>query len=289
MAPPDAHARIRARALRRIHPDGSSYQALSVEDARHLARETGLPPREIDIAALEHHILPERYARNAHSLSSEDQRLLLTRECCIVGAGGLGGTVAEVLARIGVGRLHLIDGDRFEAHNLNRQRFAHTENLGRPKVKEAREAITRINPTVSVTASAVFLSAENAQALIGDADVVIDCLDRLDSRLVLQAACRIRQVPLVSAAVAGMAGQLTVVFPEDAGLERLLGDIGDIGNAEARGAETHLGNLSFAVSALASMEAAEAVKVLMGRSGLLRNRLLLFDLAEPYFEIIALE
>jgi molybdopterin/thiamine biosynthesis adenylyltransferase len=286
MTTPDAHARIKARAVRRIHPDGSIYQGLSFEDARHLARETGLPPREIDIAALKHHILPERYARNAHSLSSEDQRLLLTRECCIVGAGGLGGTVAEVLARIGVGRLHLIDGDRFEAHNLNRQRFAHTGNLGRPKVQEAREAITRINPAVSVNASAVFLSAENAEALIGDADVVIDCLDRLDSRLVLQAACRIRQVPLVSAAVAGMAGQLTVVFPEDAGLERLLGDIG---NAEARGAETHLGNLSFAVSALASMEAAEAVKVLMGRSGLLRNRLLLFDLAEPYFEIIALE
>ncbi len=283
MSSPAASARIKARATRRSHPDGSEYQSLSAEDTRDLARETGLSLRRIESAALKQKILPERYARNVHSLSPEDQRILLACETCIVGAGGLGGTLAEVLARIGVGRLHLIDGDRFEAHNLNRQRFAHTDNLGRSKVDEARNAIARINPAVSVTASAVFLTAANADALIGDADVVIDCLDRLDSRLVLQAACRNRKVPLVSAAVAGMAGQLTVVFPEDAGLERLIGD------AEARGAEMHLGNLPFAVSTLASLEAAETVKVLLGRDGLLRNRLLLFDLAEPYFEIIALE
>ncbi len=274
-----------ARAVRRRRPDGSGYRSLSLDDAIDLARDTGLAHRQLEAAALRQQILPERYARNMQSLSFEDQGVLLESGACIVGAGGLGGTVAEVLARIGVGRLHLIDGDRFEEHNLNRQRFAFTDNLGRPKVQEACNEIARINPAVSVTASSVFMTAENAEDLLGDVEVVIDCLDRLDSRQVLQAACRRRQTPLVSAAVAGTAGQLTVIFPEDAGLESL---IGAIGRGEARGAETSLGNLPFTVYTLASLEAAEAVKVLLGRKDLLRNRLLLFDLAEPYFEIIAL-
>ena len=277
--------KIRARSARQRRPDGSDYQSLHLADAVDLARESGMALQEIDAAALRQQILPERYARNMQSLSIEDQGILLQSGACIVGAGGLGGTVAEVLARIGVGRLHLIDGDSFEEHNLNRQRFARTDNLGKPKAPAAREAIARINPAVEVTASAVFMTAENAADLIGDADVAIDCLDRLDSRLVLQKACRRRQIPLVSAAVAGTAGQLTVVFPEDAGLESLIGEI-DAG--ESRGAETRLGNLPFAVSTLASLEAAEAVKVLLGRGGLLRDRLLLFDLMEPYFEIISL-
>ncbi len=285
MAVSAPHAQIQARAIRRTRPDGSEYQSLSVKDARDLARESGRPLREIEMAALAHQILPERYARNGHSLSLEDQRRLLAREACIVGAGGLGGTVAEVLARIGVGRLHIIDGDCFEEHNLNRQRFAHIENLGQHKAQEARQQLARINPAVTVTASTVFMTAANADDLVGDANVVVDCLDRLDSRLMLQQACRRRQVPLVTAAVAGTAGQLTVVFPEDAGLESLIGELDE---GRTRGAETLLGNLPFAVNTLASLEAAEAVKVLLGREGLLRNRLLIFDLAEPCFEIITL-
>ncbi len=278
--------KILARSVRQKRPDGSDYLSLHLADAVDLARESGMALREIEAAALRQHILPERYARNTQSLSVEDQRRLQASEACIVGAGGLGGTVAEVLARIGVGRLHLIDGDSFEEHNLNRQRFARTDNLGEAKAPAAQESIGRINPAVTVTASAVFMTAENAEDLMADADVVIDCLDRLDSRLVLQKACRRRQIPLVSAAVAGTAGQLTVVFPEDAGLESLFGAIEEDG---ARRAETHLGNLPFAVSTLASLEAAEAVKVLLDRGGLLRNRLLLFDLAEPFFEIISLD
>ena len=82
MAVSAPHAQIQARAIRRTRPDGSEYQSLSVKDARDLARESGRPLREIEMAALAHQILPERYARNGHSLSLEDQRLLLAREAC---------------------------------------------------------------------------------------------------------------------------------------------------------------------------------------------------------------
>ncbi len=275
---------IRAQAATRRRPDGSIYQSLPLAEGSDLARQTGLAMHQIEAAALQQQILPERYARNMQSLSFEDQQVLLEARACVIGVGGLGGTVAEVLARIGLGHLDLVDGDCFEEHNLNRQRFAHTGNLGQPKANEARHAITRINPAVTVSASNVFMSDENAEDLIAAADVVVDCLDRLDVRLVLQKACRRRRVPLVSAAVAGTAGQLTVIFPDDPGLEGLIGKIETEGG---RGVETRLGNLPFTVTCLASLEAAEAVKVLLGREGVLRNRLLLFDLAEPCFEIIS--
>ena len=276
---------IKARAVKRQRPDGSHYQSLSLADALDLAHRTGGQVRPLEIEALKLKVLPERYARNTQTLSLTDQQTLAESCASIVGAGGLGGTVAEVLARIGVGRLRLIDGDCFEEHNLNRQRFAHTGNLGQSKARAGKTQIELINPAVEVTDLAVYLDASNADEMIGDADVVIDCLDQLDARLVLQKACRRRQVPLVSAAVAGTSGQLTVIFPEDAGLESL---IGDIEADETRGVETRLGNLPFAVSTLASLEAAEAVKILLSQDGLLRNRLLIFDLAEPYFEIIEL-
>ena len=285
MAAPPLSDDIRARAVKRRRPDGTRYQSLSLADALDLARRTGVQVRALEIEALKLKVLPERYARNTQTLSLTDQQTLAESCAGIVGAGGLGGTVAEVLARIGVGRLRLIDGDGFEEHNLNRQRFAHTGNLGRSKAREGKAQLDLINPAVEVADLAVYLDASNADELIGDADVIIDCLDQLDARLVLQQACRDRKVPLVSAAVAGTSGQLTVIFPEDAGLESL---IGDIAADETRGVETRLGNLPFTVSTLASLQAAEAVKILLGQDGLLRNRLLIFDLAEPYFEIIEL-
>ena len=285
MATPPLTDDIRARAVKRQRPDGSHYQSLSLADALDLARRTGGQVRVLELEALKLKVLPERYARNTQTLSLTDQQTLAESCAGIVGAGGLGGTVAEVLARIGVGRLRLIDGDCFEEHNLNRQRFAHTGNLGQSKARSGKMQIDLINPAVEVVDLAVYLDASNADELIGDADVVFDCLDQLDARLVLQQACRHRKVPLVSAAVAGTSGQLTVIFPQDAGLESL---IGDIEADDTRGVETRLGNLPFAVSTLASLEAAEAVKILLGQDGLLRNRLLIFDLAEPYFEIIDL-
>ncbi len=285
MVTPPLSDDIRARVVKRRRPDESRYHSLSLTDALELARRTGGQVRQVEIEALKLKVLPERYARNTRTLSLTDQQTLAQSCAAIVGAGGLGGTVAEILARIGVGRLRLIDGDCFEEHNLNRQRFAHTGNLGRSKAQEGKTQIESINPAVEVIDLTVFLDPSNAEELIGDADVVIDCLDRLDTRLVLQQACRGRQVPMVSAAVAGTSGQLTVIFPEDSGLESLIGDLDTDGN---RGVETRLGNLPFTVSTLASLEAAEAVKILLGQSGLLRNRLLIFDLAEPYFEIIEL-
>jgi len=266
-------------------PDDSAYRSLAGDAIAELARRSGQPGYRVEAAALQRGVLPERYARNTQALSLTDQQRLLDACVCIVGIGGLGGTVTEILARIGVGRLRLVDGDVFEESNLNRQRFAYSGNLGRAKVSEAREAVAAINPSIAVAIFGARLEASNAREFIGEADVVIDCLDRLDTRLILQTACRDSARPLVSAAVAGSAGQLTVIFPGDPGWKALQDDATD---AAPRGVETRLGNLPYAVSMLASLEAAEAIKVILGKGRPLRNRLLLFDLQTPAFEIIEL-
>jgi molybdopterin/thiamine biosynthesis adenylyltransferase len=281
----DLRTHINREATDRHRPDGTAYRSLSTEAVGRLAGELAVTPGQIERTALETGIVPERYTRNMATLTPEDQHRLLECTACIVGVGGLGGHVADILARIGVGRLRLVDGDRFEDSNLNRQRFADLASLGQSKVATAREQIAAINPAVAVVALAERLSADNGPAILGDADIAVDCLDTLQARRHLQAACRDSKIPMVSAAVAGVSGQITVIHPDDKGLAALYGDLE---LADDKGAETTLGNLPYAVTMLASLECSEVIKILLGRDSTLHGRLLIFDLAEPVFEVIDL-
>jgi molybdopterin/thiamine biosynthesis adenylyltransferase len=286
MAMPDLRERLAREATDRYRPDGTDYRSLSTTAVGLLAGEQTADLRHIERTALEMGIVPERYARNMATLSIEDQHRLLGCTACIVGVGGLGGHVAEILARIGVGGLRLVDGDRFEDSNLNRQRFADRASLGQSKVAAAREQIAAINPAVEVVTLAERLTADNGPALLGDADIAVDCLDTLQARRHLQTACRNAKIPMVSAAVAGVSGQIAVIHPEDQGLAAFYGDLA---SAADRGAETTLGNLPYAVTMLASLECSEVVKILLDRSPTLHGRLLIFDLADLSFEVIRLE
>jgi molybdopterin-synthase adenylyltransferase len=282
---PDLRARLAREATDRHRPDSTAYRSLSTAAVGRLAGELKATLGHIERTALEMEIVPERYARNMTTLSVADQHRLLSCTACITGVGGLGGHVAEILARIGVGRLRLVDGDRFEDSNLNRQRFADITRLGQSKVTAAREQIAAINPAVEVAALAERLTADNGPTLLGDADIAVDCLDTLQARRDLQAACREKQIPMVSAAVAGVSGQITVIHPGDQGLAALYGDLAA---APDRGAETTLGNLPYAVTMLASLECSETVKTLLGRDSTLHGRLLIFDLEDLSFEVIQL-
>ncbi len=139
-------------------PDKTPYKSLSVANVLSLAGRSAVSGREIEIAALENGIVPERYARNMRSFSLADQAALLGARVGVVGLGGLGGTVAEVLGRMGVGRLTLVDGDRFEDSNLNRQLLSTVEGLGQLKSEAARARVGRINPSVDVTALTEFVT-----------------------------------------------------------------------------------------------------------------------------------
>jgi len=267
-------------------PDKTPYRSLSVQHVLELSRRSGLSSRETEIAALENDVVPERYARNMRTFSLADQATLLKAHAGVVGLGGLGGTVTEILARMGVGHLTLIDGDRFEDSNLNRQLLSSIALLGHPKSEAARQRVDQINPSVHCSGPAEFLSPENADDWLASCDVVVDCLDNLPARFMVEDACRRLRRPMVSAAVAGASGHVTTIFPGDRGLRLVYGEPQDL---PPKGAETSLGTVPFSVTFLAALECAEVAKILLGKGSPLRGKLLLADLMDGMVEVITLQ
>jgi molybdopterin/thiamine biosynthesis adenylyltransferase len=272
-------------AVAKQFPDQTPYRSISSDRLKRFAAAAGLEGREVEIAALENDMVPERYARNMRSFSPADQAALLRAQVGVVGLGGLGGAVVEVLARIGVGRLVLADGDRFEESNLNRQLLCTVARMGVPKADAARQRIAQVNPSVAVAAHQQVVTAESADALLTGCDVVVDCLDNLPGRFVLEEACRRIGCPLVSAAVAGASGHVTTIFPEDRGLRLIYGEPRHL---PAKGAETALGTLPHAVVFLATLECAEVVKLILKKGRPLRNQLLVADLTDTVIEVMNL-
>jgi molybdopterin/thiamine biosynthesis adenylyltransferase len=270
----------------RTFPDKTPYRSLSVQHVLELSRRSGLSSRETEIAALENDVVPERYARNMRTFSLADQATLLKAHAGVVGLGGLGGTVTEILARMGVGRLTLIDGDRFEDSNLNRQLLSSIALLGHPKSEAARQRVDQINPSVHCSGPAEFLSPENADDWLASCDVVVDCLDNLPARFMVEDACRRLRRPMVSAAVAGASGHVTTIFPGDRGLRLVYGEPQHL---PLKGAETSLGTVPFSVTFLAALECAEVAKILLGKGSPLRGKLLLADLMDGMVEVITLQ
>lgn len=273
------------RAVPRAFPDGTRYAGVDIRTVEVLSGFFGISGREVEIAALKKEIIPERYVRNFKTFSFEDQTALLKAKVTVVGLGGLGGGVTEILARDGIGRLTLVDGDRFEESNLNRQFLSTRDLLDTPKAEAAAHRVARVNPSVGIAAHPVFMNADNGPDLMAGSDVVIDCLDNIKTRLLVEWACKQSGIPLVSAAIAGVAGHVTTVFPEDTGLRLIYGDIED---TDAKGAESTLGTLPHGITILSALECAEAVKIITGRGKPLRNRLLLMDVADYTFQVLDL-
>jgi len=241
--------------------------------------------REVELAALGTGVVPWRYQRNLGTVGLEGQTKLLRATVAVVGLGGLGGYVTEALARMGVGRLILIDGDVFEEHNLNRQILSAEARLGADKVLAAQRRVAEINSAVEVIGRAVILTRENLPQLLEGADVVVDGLDRLPVRLVLQQGTQALGMPMVHGSIAGFLGQVMTVFPGDPGLIGLYGEGSEL---PERGLEAQVGTPAATPMAVAAWEAQEVVKILLGRGELLRHRLLVMDMETGTIEVLQL-
>ena len=276
--------RKRLQHLATVTPEEQGLPLLSLKAVRQVAQEFGLSPREVEIRALEERILPERYLRSLGTVGWEGQLRLLQASVAVVGLGGLGGNIVEGLARSGVGHLILIDPDTFVEHNLNRQIFSTEANLGTPKVKAARARVAEINSAVEVTSYAVEATAENLPRLLQGADVVVDALDRLPKRLVLQDAAQRLGIPMVHGAIGGMTGQVMTIFPGDEGLYALYGQ----GDVPERGIEAEQGCPTATPMMIAAWQVQEVLKILLDRGELLRHRMLMMDAEMGATDIILL-
>jgi molybdopterin-synthase adenylyltransferase len=223
-----------------------------------------------------------RYIRNENMLSPEENSGLRNFRVAVVGCGGLGGHILEMLARLGIGQITAIDGDVFEASNLNRQLLSRPDNLGQSKALEAKKHLEKINPDVKVTALHICLDPDNAVEILRGHDLVCDALDNVSSRKTLQQAAEALSIPMVFAAIAGWYAQVTTIMPGDRTLDRLFPE------GMEKGMETQLGNPSFTPALAASIQVAEALKVLLKREGILQNKLLTINLLDQTYEVIDL-
>jgi molybdopterin-synthase adenylyltransferase len=283
----DKTEQIRRAASVYTQPDGERIQVLDVATVARLAEGLQISRKSVEITALEIGIVPLRYARNFNAYGFKEQIVLLKSHVAVFGLGGLGGAVCETFARVGVGRLSLVDGDRFADHNLNRQALCTEDKLTASKAEVAAHRIGTINRMTETDIYPDFMTAANVAAIIQGAQVIVDCLDNISGRFTLEAAAKATGIPLVSAAVGGDAGHLMVIFPGDPGLEQIYGPPEAL--QSEKGAEATLGCLPHMVTLMANLEVNETLNILLGRGSRLRGRMLLVDLAGGLFETVDLE
>ena len=223
---------------------------------------------------------PEQEARYSRhillaQIGNEGQEKLLAARVLIVGMGGLGSPVAMYLAASGIGHLVLTDFDVVELSNLQRQIIHHTDDVGENKVASARAAIHDLNPNVQVTAIPWVLEDDELAREIRDADVVIDACDNFESRFELNAVCWRLSTPLVSAAAMRMDGQVTVFDarnPDSPCYRCLYSDESTEGEACSQ-----VGVLAPLLGIVGSIQATEAMKLIVGMGTPLVGRVMVLD------------
>ncbi|MDQ0647451.1 molybdopterin/thiamine biosynthesis adenylyltransferase/rhodanese-related sulfurtransferase [Microbacterium natoriense] len=225
-------------------------------------------------------LAPHRAARFARHLTlpgvgDHGQRRLAAARVLVIGAGGLGAPAIQYLAAAGVGRLTVIDDDRVELSNLQRQ-VLHTEgDLGRPKAQSARSAVALRDPEVVVTAMAARLDPSNALALFREHDLVLDGSDNFATRYLSNDAAELTGTPVVWGSIHQFAGQVSVFWPGRGPMLRdLFPDIPDADSIESCATGGVFGVLCGAVG---SAMAAEALKLLCGIGEPLIGRLARYD------------
>ena len=230
-----------------------------------------------------------RYSRHIllDEIGVEGQQRILGGHALVIGAGGLGSPVALYLGSAGVGRITVVDDDLVDETNLQRQ-IAHTlARVGWPQAESVRTAVAAINPDVVLTPRVQRMDDASLGELVAQADLVLDCTDNFATRHVINCACVAHGKPLVSGAAIRMDGQLSVydtrdpaspcyacVFPEDAGVE------------ETRCAT--LGVFAPLVGIIGTLQAAEALKILIGLGSRLVGQLLMVDARDMGFSRIGL-
>jgi molybdopterin/thiamine biosynthesis adenylyltransferase len=223
--------------------------------------------------------MSDRYERNIGALTREEQELLNTKRAAIIGCGGLGCYSAEFLTRLGLGHLTLIDGDTFAESNLNRQLNSMAINIGMNKALETKRVLLMVRIDLSIKAIDTFLDDKNALELLKGHDVIIDALDNVKTRLIVEKAANTLGIPLVHGAVKEWSAQVCTVFPGDFTLSLLYQSDSEFDKPSV---------LSFTPAFCASIQASEAAKILLGRKDILRKKFLTADLRDNTFDIIDL-
>jgi adenylyltransferase/sulfurtransferase len=227
----------------------------------------------------------ERYSRQIllEEVGLAGQRRLLESRVLVVGAGGLGSPSSLYLAAAGVGTIGVVDGDRVELNNLHRQIVHTTQDVGAAKTDSAGRTLRNLNPDVTVVPFATTLSSENALEIIAQFDLVVNGSDNFPTRYLVNDACVFLKTPLVDASILRWEGQATTFLP-GRGCYRCLFPTPPPPGVVPSCAEG--GILGALAGFMGTLQATEAVKVLLGRGRTLANRLFIFDALENEYRMV---
>ena len=220
-----------------------------------------------------HLLLPE--------VGETGQLKLLDSKVLLLGAGGLGSPAALYLAAAGVGTIGIIDMDEVDASNLQRQILHNTDRIGERKVDSAKKTLTLINPDVNVVTYDVRLGADNILDIIDGYDVIVDGTDNFPTRYLVNDASLLKRIPVIHGSIFRFEGQATVFNPYEGPCYRCL--LPEPPPAELAPSCSEAGVLGVLPGIVGSLQAVEAIKVLLGIGDTLQGRLLAYDALEQSF------
>jgi molybdopterin/thiamine biosynthesis adenylyltransferase len=214
----------------------------------------------------------ERYDRQIilSEIGPLGQARLKRSKIFIAGAGGLGSSIALHLTAAGIGMLKIVDNDRVALSNLNRQLLHGTPDLGKYKVDSARETLTRLNPNTHIEAHALSIDEANAAQLIQGCDVIVDALDNMATRFILNRVAVAQSTPLIHGAVNGFEGRALTIIPGQSACLQCI-------SRPTAHPTAKFPVLGVAPGVIGTLQATEAIKCLLNIGSLLTGRLVQFD------------
>jgi adenylyltransferase/sulfurtransferase len=229
----------------------------------------------------------EFYSRQTilSELGTTGQEKLRAAQVAVIGLGGLGSVSALYLALAGVGKLTLVDLDTVEVNNLHRQILYSMSDLRYPKVEAAARRIQQINPEVTINPIPENIRSENVSSILNDSDCVVDGLDNMQTRYVINRYCAEKHLPFIFGGAIGMEGNVaTLKVPETPCLECILPGLTDtdLPTCDTRGV------LGATTGIIGAIQAMEAIKVLAEIEPQSKGKLMVFDFAQSEFRTITL-
>ena len=280
---------LREQAATVPDPAGRKVDVITDNQAMALAEHLECSLAAVYTLAMNLDIWPYRYIRNRDTLALDDQLRLAGSRVAVIGAGGLGGQIVLLLARLGVGHITVVDPDVFDETNLNRQALSVLANTGQSKANAAVRAAAEINPAVEIRPLVRPLNRATAPGILKNMEVAVDALDSIHDRMILQNTAQKHEIPMVHGAIAGFAGQVMTILPGDLGLKHLYGKKTPPKQSAFKTAESFLGVPAPTPCLIAGLQAMEVVKLLLNRGRIFRNRLMCVDLESGFFNEVSFE
>ncbi len=220
----------------------------------------------------------DQYSKNMGIINLEEHIKITQTKVLVVGLGGLGGFIASSLVRLGVKELVIVDFDKFDESNLNRQIYSTTSSIGKSKAEVTKKNLEDINPSVKIKKVETRYDDTIDKSILDDIDIIFDAVDNIETKLILEKHSSLYNIPLIHGAIGGWYGQVGVIMPNS-------NILSEIYMNKTKGIEDTLKSPTFIPGIVGNMMISEFIKFILGK-GALVNQILYIDVLDHEYRII---